>query len=252
MTIRKTFPATPSARREQLQARALERLREPRSGAILSADGSEVFVYDLIGSWGITANDFQQALDAAGDTVRVRLNTPGGDVTHGVAMFNAIKRARAAGRRVTTHVDGEAASMGSYLMLAGERTFIAENATVMIHEPWAIAMGDEKAMRTAADSLALTRDSSMVPAYALKSGKTADDIRSIMAAETWFNAQDAVAEGFADEIERTVSAALSTIPNTPRPVPSQPAEPASLGASRQDTSRRGAAPATFKPEGRQL
>lgn len=250
------IPATPAARRAQIHARAVQRLAEPRQmlqrASLQAADGaSEVYVYDLIGDWGLSARDFQQALDSTTDTVRIRINSPGGDVTHGVAMFNAIKRARAAGKRVTTHVDGEAASMASYIMLAGERVVIAENATVMIHEPWAIAVGDEHAMRTMADALAMTRDSSLVPAYAQKSGKSVADIRSILAAETWLDADGALSEGFVDEIERTVAAlSAAYIPTNPRPVPSQPAGTASLGASRQDLSRIGAAAATsFKPEG---
>lgn len=254
MTLR-NFPliTDPAARRAYMEDRIRQRMQQARvsvRGAGAADDAAELYLYDVIGAWGVTASDFQAALNSSSGDVRVRISSPGGDVSHGLAIYNSIKRARDAGQKITTHVDAEASSMASYIMLAGERVFMSENATVMIHEPWTIAYGDEKAMLAAARSLAVARDSSLVPGYAAKTGKSVADIRVLLAAETWLDADASLADGFIDEIEYTVAPSASRFPNTPRPVPSQPAATASLRVMRQEPPRPGAAAASkFKPEG---
>src|SRR3954469_2359119 len=104
-----------------------------------SADEADVMIYDIIG-WETTAKQFVtdlKALDAK--TINLRINSPGGDVFEGVAIYTALKEHPA---KVITHVDGLAASMASIIMLAGDEVHIAKNAFVMIHNAWSWATGD--------------------------------------------------------------------------------------------------------------
>lgn len=164
-------------------------------------DSSEINIYDELGPawWGlIDAQTVTNALDQMkGKHVTVRLNTPGGSVDEGIAIYNALVRHKGG---VTTVVDSLAASMGSYLLQAGEERRVASNAMVMIHDPWTITMGNATALRKDAETLdkyALR----MIPDYAKRSGKSDDDILAIMAEESWYAGKEAVDAGFADVVE---------------------------------------------------
>jgi ATP-dependent Clp endopeptidase proteolytic subunit ClpP len=165
-----------------------------------NTDTKEIFIYDEIGPayWGlIDAAMIASALSEIGDgDITVRLNTPGGSVDEGIAIYNALKRHKGT---VTTVVDSLAASMGSYLLQAGSNRIVAANAMVMIHDPWSIAMGNSKELRKTADVLDKYAVR-MVPDYALRSGKTDDEIKSIMAEETWYAGAEIVDAGFADSM----------------------------------------------------
>lgn len=163
-------------------------------------DSGELWIYDEIGPswWGlIDASAVIGALKEIGDQpVTVRLNTPGGSVDEGVAIYNALKSHKAG---VTTVVDSLAASMGSYILQAGSTRRVASNAMVMVHDPWSIALGNANELRKTADVLDKYA-ARMVPDYARRSGKTDDEIKAIMQEEGWYTGQDAVDEGFADEL----------------------------------------------------
>lgn len=163
-------------------------------------DAREINIYDEIGPawWGlIDAAIVKNALDQMkGKHVTVRLNTPGGSVDEGISIYNALKRHDGG---VTTVVDSLAASMGSYILQAGENRLVASNAMVMIHDPWTITMGNATALRKDAETLdkyALR----MIPDYAGRSGKTDDEILAIMAEESWYAGREAVDAGFADGV----------------------------------------------------
>jgi len=163
-------------------------------------DSSEINIYDEIGPawWGlIDAATVKNALDQMkGKHVTVRLNTPGGSVDEGISIYNALKRHDGG---VTTVVDSLAASMGSYILQAGEKRLVASNAMVMIHDPWTITMGNASALRKDAETLdkyALR----MIPDYATRSGKSDDEILAIMSEESWYAGKEAVDAGFADGI----------------------------------------------------
>lgn len=169
-------------------------------------DTSEISIYDEIGPswWGlIDAQTVTNALDQMkGKHITVRLNTPGGSVDEGIAIYNALTRHKGG---VTTIVDSLAASMGSYLLQAGEQRIVASNAMVMIHDPWSISMGNATNLRKDADVLdkyALR----MIPHYAARSGKTDDEILQIMAEESWYAGKEAVEAGFADVVQDDVQA----------------------------------------------
>uniref|UniRef100_UPI0040484BD9 head maturation protease, ClpP-related n=1 Tax=Yoonia sp. TaxID=2212373 RepID=UPI0040484BD9 len=160
--------------------------------------GAEVAIYDEIGAYGVSAKGFLAELGALpdGTPVDLRLNSPGGSVFDAVAIYNALKRHAGT---VTVWIDGIAASAASYIAMAGDEIVMPENAFLMIHDPLGLAMGtagDMRAMAEALDKIA----GSLVRGYAAKSGKPDDEIAALMAAETWFDAADAVAAGFADRL----------------------------------------------------
>lgn len=162
----------------------------------------EIFLYDIIGpDWlGMIDNGaVMEALAEIGDKrAVVRLNSQGGVIDEGVAIFNQLKRHSAG---VTTVVDSIAASMASYIMLAGDTRLIARNAKVMIHDPrMMVSMGTASELRKIADELDVYTES-LVTDYAEASGKTTDEIRAIMEKETWYNASQAVEHGFATAVE---------------------------------------------------
>lgn len=173
-------------------------------------DASEINIYDEIGPswWGlIDAETVITALDQMkGKHVTVRLNTPGGSVDEGISIFNALKRHSGG---VTTVVDSLAASMGSYILQAGEQRLVASNAMVMVHDPWTITMGNAEALRKDAETLdkyALR----MIPDYASRSGKTDAEVIGIMSEESWYTGQEAVDAGFADSVVDFAKAKAAT------------------------------------------
>jgi ATP-dependent Clp endopeptidase proteolytic subunit ClpP len=167
----------------------------------VNTDSREILIYDEIGPalWGlVSAEAVTDALvQLQAGPVTVRLNTPGGSVDEGIAIFNALKRHAG---EVTTVADSLAASMGSYLLQAGNVRRVTGNAMVMVHDPWSIAIGNAEMLRTEAGILDKYRDR-MVPDYAAASGKSAEEVASIMAEETWYTGQEAIEAGFADELE---------------------------------------------------
>lgn len=168
--------------------------------AVLAAAGdvpAEILLYDEIGFWGVTAKDFVQALAAAGDgPLTLRINSPGGDVFDGLAIYNAL---RARNAPVTVVVDGLAASAASFIAMAGKTVSMAEQSMLMIHNAWGVCMGDRNDMLDMA-SVMEKIDGQLSDIYAFKSGKKASDIRGMMDEETWFTSTEAKDAGLCDAI----------------------------------------------------
>jgi ATP-dependent Clp protease, protease subunit len=156
----------------------------------------DILIYDQIGGGGVNAQDIIQQLDRSGGSINIRINSPGGNATEGIAIYNAIKRQ--SGNTITT-TDASAYSAASLIAIAGDKTVMAENALFMIHNPFTIAVGDSKQMHETADTLKKLEDI-YVNAYAKKTGKSAVEINQMMDDETWMNAREAKAHGFIDEI----------------------------------------------------
>lgn len=158
---------------------------------------AEVLIYDEIGFFGVTAQQFVKDLRAINaDTLNVRMNTPGGSVMDGVTIFNALKDFDG---RVVTHIDGLAASIGSIIALAGEEVRMAKNAFYMIHDPFGLVVGDAAEMRKMADVLDKI-GGTMAETYADKTGMDEDAVRNLMAEETWYTASEALDAGFVDTV----------------------------------------------------
>jgi len=164
---------------------------------------AELRIYDDIGFWGTTAKAFVNELDSVAkdaDEVLVAVNSGGGDVFDGFAIYNALRRYSG---KVTARVDGIAASAASLVAMAGDTIVMPENAMMMIHNAWTIAAGDAAALRKTAELLDKTRDG-IVAAYRNKCGLADDEIVAMMDAETWMTASEAKERGFADQIEAPV------------------------------------------------
>lgn len=163
---------------------------------------SDVFIYGNIGESmfheGIQAQDFIDELSSLGDTtsIRVRINSPGGSVWDGFAIYNALKQHQG---RVSVQIDGLAASIASVIAMAADpgKLTIGEGAMMMIHDPWQMVVGNAADMRAAAAVLDKVGDG-LLQAYVSRSKQPESTIRKIMADETWFTADEAIKQGLAD------------------------------------------------------
>lgn len=155
----------------------------------------------------VTPKQFKADLDALGDVAEldIYINSGGGDVFAGFAIYNMLKRHAA---KKTVYVDGLAASIASVIAMAGDRIIMPENAMLMIHNAWTIAMGNKAKLRKIADEMDKI-DGSLAGIYTARTGKPEADIVALLDAETWFTAQEAVDAGLADEIEAKKKLAAS-------------------------------------------
>ena len=178
----------------------------PRSGLTgykienkVSMDEVTVYIYDEIGFWGVVAEDFIKDLNAiTAKTTHIRFNSPGGSVFDGTAIFNSIKNHKS---RTIAHIDGLAASISSVIAMAADEVVMAENAFMMIHEPWSIVIGNADIMRDEADLLDKV-GGTIAKSYMDKTGKDAEEIKALMNAETWMTADEALEMGFIDRIDK--------------------------------------------------
>ncbi len=177
---------------------------------ITTAEGdasAEVSIYDAIGGHEINAKQFVDELkDINAETIHLRINSPGGSVIDGNAIFNALLRHDA---KVITHIDGLAASMASVIAMAGDEVHMSDNALLMIHNPWTVSMGDADELRADADLLD-KMSASIMSAYG-RSQYEDEEIKDLMDAETWFTAQEAFDAGLVDHIDAGLRAAASDI-----------------------------------------
>jgi ATP-dependent protease ClpP protease subunit len=176
-------------------------------------DGIEVSIYDEIGFGGVTAKDFVADIrKLKGQHLHLRINSVGGSVIEGAAIYNALRRHKGG---LTVHVDGLAASMASVIAMSGDEVLMAGNSMLMIHNPWSMAMGDADDLRKEADVLDKLK-ATLVNAYVRKTGRERGEIESMMDEETWLDATQAVAMNFADGIEDDIEAAASITPEAAR------------------------------------
>jgi ATP-dependent Clp endopeptidase proteolytic subunit ClpP len=178
-------------------------------------ESAEILIYDQIGkTWwddsGVGAKDFAAELKKipTDRAITVRINSIGGSVYDGLAIYNQLVARR---DKVTTIIDGIAASIASVIALAGKEVQIPKNALMMIHDPSCMAAGNAEDMRKVADALDKHKDI-IAAAYESKTGKPIADIKTKMSEETWFTGQEAKDYGLADtllEQEISISASLS-------------------------------------------
>ena len=163
-----------------------------------AADKTPVLsIFDDIGAYGVSAKSFLNDLrTVTTDEVDVEINSPGGDVFAGLAIYNGL---RASGKKINVKVLGLAASAASLVAMAGDTIEMPENAFMMIHNPWGFAMGGADEMRNTADVLDKI-GTGLVSTYAKRTGKTDQEITALLDAETWMTAQEAVDAGFATSV----------------------------------------------------
>jgi len=165
---------------------------ENKSGA-----PSEVYIYDEIGGFGVTSGTFLNDIRGLEGPVALHLNSPGGDVFDGLAIYQALKNRT---EETTVHVDGLAASIASVIAMGADKVIMAPKAQLMIHEGFTAAVGDAADMRKLADLLDRTSDN-IASVYTDKAGGTVDFWRNRMREETWYSAQEALDAGLVDEVE---------------------------------------------------
>ena len=171
---------------------------EPGVRAAAGEDAATISMYAPIGqTWdgeGVTARRIGAALRSIGDKdVVVNLNSPGGDFFEGVAIYNLLRGHSA---KVTINVMGIAASAASVIAMAGDEINMGEGTHLMIHNAWVVAAGNRHDMAEAAAYLE-PFDNAMRDLYAARTGMDAKVVAKMMDDETYINASDAVAKGFA-------------------------------------------------------
>ena len=180
------------------------RMSNKGKGAGIRADGSTLWLYDVIASdddeamfWGgISPSQFISALSQTSGPVTLRINSPGGSVFGAQAMVAAM---RSHAEPITARVDSLAASAASVIATEAASLEMVEGAMLMVHRAWGMAIGNEQDMRETADLLAKI-DGTIADTYARRSGKDKAEWLDVMTAETWFDAQEAVTAGLADRL----------------------------------------------------
>jgi ATP-dependent Clp protease, protease subunit len=158
-----------------------------------------ISIYDMIGEdyWsgaGFTAKRMAAALRSIGaNDVTVNINSPGGDMFEGLAMYNLLAEHPG---KVTVRVMALAASAASVIAMAGDEIEMGLGSFLMIHNSWGVVVGNQNDMRDAADLFAQF-DGAMADIYAHRTGASKDDVEKWMSAETFMSASDAITRGFA-------------------------------------------------------
>lgn len=164
--------------------------------ASLAGTATEIDLYDEIGMWGISAKDFRSKLkDSAGDIV-LRINSPGGSVTDGLAIYNDLVSHKG---NVRVEISGIAASIASIIAMAGNEISIAENAFFMVHNAWGMTVGNKEDHASAIDILT-KMDDVLARTYATKTKVGIRTVKDWMKNETWFTGKEAKEAGLATEI----------------------------------------------------
>lgn len=166
------------------------------------ASTTVVELYDEIGFWGVTAKDFRDQLKGVEGDFTLRINSPGGDVFDGIAIFNDLLAHKG---KVHIEVSGIAASIASVIAMAGDSIAIAPNAFFMIHNAWTGAWGNRHDFTETAAVLAQI-DEAIARTYAGRAKSGIRAIREMMDGETWMNAAAAIDKGFADKLLTAESA----------------------------------------------
>lgn len=209
---------------------------------------AEVWIYEQIGAslWdeGVAAKDFCRDLaELDVDEIALHINSPGGSVFEGQAIYNALRNHRA---KVTAYIDGVAASIASVIAQAGDTVVMRKNSMMMVHNPHGGVMGSAEDMRQMADVLDKVKDT-IVGVYSdamtrRKRMPSEPAIRKMMDDVTWMNADEACEMGMCDTVADALAVAACfdyaslgmSAPPEPEPTPEpepQPQEPEDAGAT---------------------
>ena len=156
-----------------------------------------------------SASSFRDSLKSLGDvsTINLSINSGGGSVWDGVAIYNMLKSHKAT---VNVYVEGLAASIASVIAMAGDTITMRSGSMMMVHMPFTIAQGNADEMRKTADALEKTGNN-IVDIYSSRTGISSDEIRNIMNDETWLSAEEAVEQGWATKLDKK-EAVMNSVP----------------------------------------
>lgn len=168
---------------------------------------ASINIYGDITSWAweelgeMSAVNLSKQLETMGDVeqINVYINSYGGEVAEGLAIYNALKRHKA---KVTTYCDGFACSIASVIFMAGDERIMNEASLLMIHNAWTCASGNAAELRKQADDLEKITQAS-VEAYKAHSSLSEEEIKNLMDNETWILPEEALSYGFATKIDKT-------------------------------------------------
>jgi ATP-dependent Clp protease, protease subunit len=203
MTL-KSLPAAPVGRPSALSKRDLPSAAMERwNGGIKAAksDDNSISIFDVIGAdyWGegVTASRIAGALRSLnGADVTVNVNSPGGDMFEGLAIYNLLREYEG---KVTVKVLGLAASAASIIAMAGDDIQIGRGAFLMIHNCWVYAMGNRHDLAQIASDME-PFDKAMGDIYSVRTGLSKEEVAAMMDGETYIGGSDAVEKGFADRL----------------------------------------------------
>lgn len=171
-----------------------------------------ITIYGDITSWpwlegDVSAANLSKQLDELDDVneINVYINSYGGEVAEGLAIYNALRRHKA---KVRTICDGFACSIASVIFMAGDERVMNESSLLMIHNAWTYAAGNAAELRKQAEDLEKITQAS-VEAYKAHSSLKEDEIKALMDAETWILPSEAIEYGFATSVEKTEKANTS-------------------------------------------
>lgn len=187
-------PKIPLPDLAQLHARPFMNRSKSRLQAKAGGGTTQIDLYGDIGFFGVTASDFRHTLNQIDGDIRLRINSPGGDVFDGIAIYNDLVDHPG---KIQVEIPGLAASAASIIAMAGDSIEIAESAFLMIHNAWGLAIGNRHDMASLADLLA-SIDKSLAGIYVARTGIGIRAITQMMDDETWLVGKDAVEQGFAD------------------------------------------------------
>jgi ATP-dependent Clp protease protease subunit len=179
-----------------------------------SEDAASISIYEVIGEdpWtggGVTVKRIDAALRSIGNKdVVVNINSPGGDVFEGIAIYNRLREHQG---KITVKVLGLAASAASVIAMAGDNILIGASSFLMIHNAWVMAIGNRHDMRDVADFLE-PFDRALADVYVARSGQNLETVQAAMDAETWFNGSQAVELGYAEGLLAADEAATTEDP----------------------------------------
>ncbi|MEC1778408.1 head maturation protease, ClpP-related [Schinkia azotoformans] len=161
---------------------------------------ADMYLYGSIGSgWyaDISSKEVRDQLNNLDvSTINIHLNSGGGDVFESIAIHNLLKSHKA---KIVIHIDGLAASGASVIAMAGDKVIMPKNAMMMIHNAWTFGAGNAKELRKIADDLEKI-DTAVLESYTSKFVGEREELKQLLADETWLTAEEAKALGLADEI----------------------------------------------------
>ena len=169
-----------------------------------ASETADIYIIDEIGMYGVTAQDFIGEIKELKNTpINLRINSLGGDVFNGMAIYNVIKKREA---KTTVYIEGIAASIATIIALGADEVVMSENSLFMIHNAWGGTMGDAKDMRKSAETLEKI-STELTEIYMKKTGLSYDVVSNMMDEKTWLNSEEAYELGFVDTISDAIKIA---------------------------------------------
>lgn len=182
-----------------------------------SNNTANLYIYGTITSWrwdeeDVSAQSFKSDLEALGDidTLNVHINSNGGEVFQGIAIYNLLKQHKAT---INVYIDGVAASIASVIAMAGDKIYIPQTAVMMIHNCSTYAKGNSKYLRKTADDMDKIMEA-LKASYMSRVKISKDKLQELLDEESYLTADECIEMGFADEIIEDIEQNIETAAST--------------------------------------